>query len=315
MNITTIIIVTTFLIALIEKLSKSQDQERNGILNKLKLGNITIILLAILLLAQIRENNINATKEIANQTKSNETHQDIITTKEKVDEANKVIDEVLLNIQNEIEFTREEFRLISYLNKEMTEARKSVSISLDEYRQLNSNYTMQLELERDKVKSSKPDVRIILPKSTKDSLHTSYQYQLLNSGQRVADSVLFYSVMLLTDSSYSIFNKISELKTNSGVHNILSLPPDQGYTHYANSVIFSNEEIENFSSGFLLIKYRFYDLMTNSTTASPLLTFRCPSFKETNIQYGNNVDTKIVNKIKRYLELDKPELYKIFFEE
>ncbi|MCB9351401.1 MAG: hypothetical protein H6573_28470 [Lewinellaceae bacterium] len=315
MNITSIIIIITFLAALAEKFSKKPASARKGILKKLKLENIAILLLGFLLLAQLRENIIKNNKEAAQEAKTNEAHEGILTTKEKVDEANELIDSVLLSLKKEIEFTREEFELISFLNKEMAEARKNISKSLIEYQKLNSSYSKQLELEREKVKNAKPDVRIFLPKSTKDSLRTAYQFQLTNYGQRVADSVVFFSVMILTDTTDNLVKKVTELKTNSGVHNILSLPPNQGFSHIANSVIILNEEVQDYGAGYLLIKYRFFDFMTKTTINLPVSTFRCTSLKEINTQYGNNVEAGIVKNIKRYLLFEKPELYKIFFEE
>jgi hypothetical protein len=315
MDITTIIIIITFLAALAEKFSKKPPSERKGILRKLKLENIAILLLGFLLFAQIVEKIKKDKKEAVQETKTDETHKGILTTKERVDEANMLIDSVLTNLKQEIEFTREEFELISLLNKEMAAARKNISKSLDEYQKLNSSYSKQLELEREKVRNAKPDVRIILPKTTKDSLYTSYQFQLTNYGQRVADSVVFFSVMILTDTTNNLIKRITELKTNNEVHNILSLPPNQGLNHFSNSTIAMNKEVENYGAGYLLIRYKFFDLMTKTTTTFSVSTFRCASLKEINTQYGNNVEAEIVKKIERYLQFQKPELHKVFFEE
>lgn len=70
-----------------------------------------------------------------------------------------------MNLKKEIDFTREEFELISSLNEEMKDARKNISKSISEYQTLNSKYSEQLKLEREKISNAKPDVRILLPKT------------------------------------------------------------------------------------------------------------------------------------------------------
>lgn len=313
MNITSIIIIITFLAALAEKFSNKPASERKGVLKRLKLENIAILLLGILLCTQLVENINKSQKEVLKEAKSNETHENILSTKEKVDEANELIDSILLNLKKEIEFTREEFEMISSLNEEMKDARENISKSISEYQKLNSKYSEQLKLEREKILNAKPDVRILFPKTTKDSLYAAYQFQLTNYGRRVADSVEFYSIMILTDTTNFKVEKVTDLKTNVNVQNLLSLPPEQGYNHIANSLIVANKEIDKFGIGYLLVKYSYFDLMTNSEVIIPVSTFRSNSLREINVQYGNNVDEQIVEDIKRYLLIHKPELYKIFF--
>jgi len=312
MDITSIIIIITFLAALVEKLSKKPASDRKGVLKILKLENIAIFLLGILLITQLVENVKKSRKEMLQEAKSNETHENIVSTKEKVDEANELIDSILFNLKTEIEFTREEFNLITSLNEDLEDARKNISKSISEYQKLNTKYSQQLKLEREKILNAKPDVRISLPKTTKDSVSVSYQFQLTNYGQRIADSVEFYSVMILTDTSNLQVEKVTDLKTNTNVQNLLSLPPEQGYNHVANSYIANNEEIDRFGVGFLLVKYSYFDLMTDSKIIVPVSIFRNNSLKDINKQYGNNVESQIVESIKRYLSIQKPDLYKIF---
>lgn len=95
MNITSIIIIITFFAALAEKFSTKPASERKGVLKKLKLENIAILLLGILLLTQLVENINKSQKEVLQEAKSNETHENILSTKEKVDEANELIDLIL----------------------------------------------------------------------------------------------------------------------------------------------------------------------------------------------------------------------------
>lgn len=120
--------------------------------------------------------------------------------------------------------------------------------------------------------------------------------------------------MILTDTTNTKVEKVTDLKTNVNVQNLLSLPPEQGHTHVANSRIAKNEEIDKFGFGYLLVKYSYFDLMTDSVIIVPVSIFRSNSLKDINVQYGNNVDSQIVDAIKRYLLIRKPELYKIFFE-
>lgn len=315
MDIASIIIVITFIAALAEKFSSKPVSERKGVLKKLKLENVAILLLGMLLLFQLFENKNKSKKEALQEGKTNEVHENILTTKGKVDEANELIDSILINLKKEIEFTREEFQIISSLNTEMESAKKNISRSIVEYQNLNLKYSEQLKLEQEKIFNAKPDVRVLQPKSTMDSLFLSYQFQLLNYGQRIADSIKFYAVMILTDTARSKIVKVTDLKTNNDVYSILSLPPNEGHAFISNGRIVSNNEIDNYGLGFLLIKYSYFDLMTNSTINSTTYLYACPSLKEINIQYRIGVEQEEVSEIKKYFSIHKPELYAIFFGE
>ncbi|MCB0533488.1 MAG: hypothetical protein KDD14_14895 [Saprospiraceae bacterium] len=315
MDITSIIIVITFIAALAEKFSNKPVSERKGFFKKLRIENIIILLLGILLLFQLFENRNKNKKEALQENKTNEVHENVLTTKGKVDEANELIDSILVNLKKEIEFTKEEFQIITSLNMEMEAARKNISKSIAEYQNLNLKYSEQLKLEQKKILDAKPDVRVLQPKSTKDSLYLSYQFQLSNYGQRIADSVKFYAAMILTDTMRSEIIKVTDLKTNKDVYSTLSLPPNEGHVFISNDRIISINEISNYGLGFLLIKYKYFDLMTNSIINSPTYLYVCPSLKEINIQYRIGVEQEIVSEIKKYFSIHKSELYTIFFGE
>lgn len=313
LDITTIVIIVTFLAAVIDKVVNKPVSERKGIWKRLKSENITILFLGVLLIFQLAENKINSKKEALIEKKTNETHENMLTTKEKVDKANLLIDSVLLNLEKEIQYTISELDQLSTLNDEMQEARKDISKSIEEYQELNSKYSEQLKIERKKVVNAQPDVRVYLPKSTEDSVYLKYQFQLINSGERIADSVEFYSSMILIDKVNFKIQGISPLKTNIGVQNILSLPPSQGITQVANGYICLREEAESYGLGILLVKYSYYDFMIGKRISKPLQSFKSNSINEINVQYGNNVNSQIIERIRNQLKDMNRSQYELFF--
>jgi hypothetical protein len=311
MNI--IIIIITFLFVLADKMSEKPINERASFLKRLKLGSISLLLLVILLALQLCENNKSSKKELIEEFKSNETYEHTITTKEKVDEANKLIDSVLFSLKQEIEFTREEFSLISLLNTEIAETKNSALKSLTEYQKLNSMYSKQLNIEKEKVINSRPDVKVMFPKSTSDSLNASYQFQLINYGQRVADSVIFFSIMALMDSTNTKITMVTDLKTNEISANVLRLPQNQDVRYFSNSIVVPKKDINNYGIGILLVKYKYFDYMTNLTIKHPINAYLSTSIEDINNQYGHNVEQSLMKEVEHYLFNTRLDLYNIFF--
>ena len=313
MNITSIIIVITFLAAIAEKFSNKPPEERKGILKRIKLENIAILLLGILLTVQLVDSIQTKNDKELEEAKNKEAYEKISNTQLKVNAVNLLIDSVLINLKNEIAYTKEEVGLIKGLNDDMNAMRLNIKNTLSEYQKLNTQYSEQLALERKKIKNAKPDVRVLTPKSTFDSINVSYQYQLINYGARIADSVEFESVMILVDTN-SVFSKTTILKSNLTSHNTLSLPPNKQHSYIANSLIASKVNSKKYVLGYLLVKYRYYDNSTDYWVNEPTQIFMCTSITKGGGQYRQNIKEKTVNLLKKYLHRRKPKLNKIFFE-
>lgn len=256
-----IVVFVAFLVAVIDKVSSKPPSERKGIWKKLRLENVVIVLLGFLLTFQIVESILASKKEKKKEVQSTQTFENILTTQEKIGDANRLLDSILSNLRDELDYTQKEFRLISDLNQDIGTIRLGIEKSITEYQNLNSQYKRQLLIEREKVEAAKPDVRVLQPKSIFDSTTVSYQFQLSNYGKRVADSVEFEAAMVLIDKELK-FSKVTPIKTNKSAHNALSLPPDQGYNYISNASITSIEEATKYQHGLLMVRYKYYDQMT-----------------------------------------------------
>ena len=293
-------------------MSSKSLSERKGVLKRLKLENIAIILLGLILLAQLSETCNKAEKEEIQEIKTSESYNNIATTKQGVNEARRSIDSILFGLKDQIAFTKNQLNAISALNAEMVKTKDNTSKSILEYQKLNSKYSQQLEIEKKKILDLMPNVRIVMPINTSDTSQISYQFQLINYGNRIADSVEFAAVMILFDTSNTIISKITKVNSNSINHNALSLPPDPYYSHVTNSLICKKNEIEKYGLGFLIVKYKYYDFITNATITPPVIIFGCRSLKQVNVQYVNNIEKNVIVELKKQLELKDPGLYKQF---
>ena len=312
MKITYIIKIVTFISALIEKFSKKPVSERRWIFRSLKLENVTIVLLGLLLIFQLWDSRNTSAKEEKNENQSEETYKKVITTHEKINEAHILIEKVIQNINTEIQFTKEEFDLIGNLNKDMRGVRTSIEKNLKEYNNLNSQYEKQINIEKEKIHNAKPDLRVTNPKSIIDTISFSFQFTFSNYGNRNADSIKYYSAMIFIDSTLNI-KKIGLVKTNISEHNVLSIPGDKDFEFYINSPDISKKEVKSYYLGFLLVKYCYKDDMTGILHEPELKVFKCLSFEKNNIQFGQNIESEVVSRIKQFLYFNNRNYHDIFF--
>jgi|GEM_PF-5043526 hypothetical protein len=313
MNLSILVIIVTLLVGIADKMSNKPLSERKGIFKKLKLVNVTILLLGVLFFIQIADSHKASQKEKKQESQSTEAYEKIATTHEKVSDANRLIDSALRNLNNELLYTQEEFKLISELNRDMADVRGSIRKSLSEYKNLNSQYKKQLAFEKEKIENDKPDVRAIFAKSMIDSLSINYQFQLLNYGKRVADSVEFYATMILLNADKSIF-KATTLKTNRYNHNTLSLPAEEAQGYIANGEGFKKKDAYLYKSGYLIVRYKYYDKMTNTHVNPEPMIFACSSFTRENAQYSLNADSSKIDIVKKILSLVNKDYHEILFE-
>ena len=305
MNFQIIIIIIAFLLTIIDKITDKPDQKQKGIKKFFNIRTIVIALLFILFSIQIIDSFIQSQKDDIQEKKLTETNT-------KVKESQELIDSVLKNGLIQIKTTEKEIKLISDLNIDLKEARKNISKNLSEYEKINLLYSQQIDLEKKKILSAQPDIRISRPITLSDSMGYSGQYRLINVGQRTADSIKYFSFMVLVNSKNNLI-ELTNLKTNINDQNILSLSPDVDQIHYTNYHICSKKDVDNYGVGYLIIKYSYYDLMMDSTNISPVYIYQCSDLKQFNTQYAFNVPQAMADKIKVYIKDKHPKIYNLFW--
>lgn len=313
MDATFFVIIFTFIVGIFGIIKETPVTERKGIFKKLNIPNFLFLLITILLAIQIYDHYINRSEKETKNALDNNTYDGVKTTIDKVHDANKSIKLILNDLQTEINYTQKEFSEILLINRELNDVRKHVSESLKEYNKLNDSYNQQLKIEREKIINSKPDVRIMYTCTKKDTIGLKYQFQLINYGNRIADSVQFYSIMLLPDSTGKS-PKITELKTNINQNYILSIPSDESFSYFANSIIYNNDESITLNSGYLLVKRKYFDVMLNKFIFHDVEIYHCDDLTKTDKQFAINIPNDTVIMIRKFILKNQPDLYKIFFE-
>ncbi len=247
-----------------------------------------------------------------------QTYKDEVTDKKLTEattgikDSQEMIDSVLKNGLAQIETTEKEINLLSDLNTDLKEARKNISKNLSEYEKINLLYSEQIQLEKKKILTDRPDIKINRPITLSDSNFFSGQYHLNNSGQRLADSVKYFSFMVLLDSLKRI-SKVTELKTNINDQNVLSLSPGGVQSQYINYTICLKNDANKYSWGYLIVKFSYYDLMMDSTIISSAYFYQSINLYELNTQYGFNVPQSATTQIKNYINKHHPDIYDLFW--
>lgn len=300
-----LIIIIAFLLAYIDKITAKSDEKRKGFKKYFNLRSFALLLLIILTAFQIFDFVTQSQEEEVRGKKITETYTNVKKSQEK-------IDSVLTNMLIQIETTQKELELISDLNIDLKEVRKNISKSLSEYQKINLLYSEQLDLEREKILNAKPDISIFKPITLLDSISYNGQFSLINSGQRLADSIKHYSIMVLVDTVKWRL-ELTKLKTNISDHNTLSIPADGMFHHYINYHICLRADIEKYHMGFLIVKYSYYDLMLDKTIVSPVNIYKSTNLKEINKQYWFNVPTNEMELVKNYIKSVSPNTYSLFW--
>jgi hypothetical protein len=307
MDLQILIIIIVFLLAYIDKITTKSDEKRKRLKKYFNLRSLAICLIIILAGFQIFDYITQSQKDKVQEEKITETNLNVKKSQER-------LDSLYENIQIQIKSTEKEIGLLSNLNIDLKDARKNISKNLNEYEKINILYSEQLELEKKKILTDKPIVDIGRPITLSDSNYVMGQFQLNNSGQRLADNVKFLSIMVLFDSLNTIV-KLTELKTNHNDQNILRISSNSKLSQYINYIICKKKEVDKYRGGFLIVKLSYYDLMLDSTITSPANIYQCSNLLDLNKQYGFNVPQLNADKIKNYIRKENLEIYDLFWDE
>lgn len=284
---------------------KKKSKEKLGIKKFFNLINISLLFIFLLFVSEMIAFFDQIQKAEVQENKITETNTNVKEAREKI---NSVSD----NMQTQIETTEKEINLLSDLNIDLKEARKNISKNLIEYEKINLLYSEQIKLERIKILTGQPDIEINRPITLSDSINFFGQYNLTNTGQRTADSIKFFSFMVLLDS-VNMFSKVTILRTNINDQNILSLSPGGEFNHFINYPICLKKDTDNYRWGYLIVKFSYYDLMMDTTIISPVHIFQSPYLNELDKQYAFNVPQSVATKIKHYINTHRPDIYDLFW--
>jgi len=186
--------------------------------------------------------------------------------------------------------------------------------NLLEFYSIKSQYEKQIEIEREKINQAKPNLSIVLPKSIVDSLTYAYQFRLENTGMRVADSIIYHSLMVFINSKSGLF-LIDLYKTNDDDANILRIEGKGTTSNVSifNSIERNRKELFAYDISFLLIKYRYVDNLTSKADSS-IKILRDSSLDQGNQQFSHNVSKYEMELIKNALYKKDKKRYFIFFQ-
>ncbi len=205
---------------------------------------------------------------------------------------------------------KENVDLVNDLSEDIKIVRLNLEGSFEEYKNLNEKLKQQLKIEREKIKNAKPNIKIVNPISIIDSVNFAYQYRFYNDdGKRDADSLYYYALMVFSDTNIENLY-IGLFKSNVGNYKPYNI--GGGDQQYINSNNIRIENLIGFRFGFLLIRYKYTDLMTGETI-DELEIRKCTDLEKGNIQYGTNVAKYIEDRIKNYLLNNYNEYYKLFY--
>jgi hypothetical protein len=227
----------------------------------------------------------------------------LLTNQSQLDSASNLIDVV-------VDSTIKQITLLQDVSNEIITVRKSTEQYLYEYQKINTNYAEQLQIEKQRLISEVPNVVISMPCSRNDTIDFAYQFTFENIGSRLADSLIFHSIMFFTDMTMQ--KVLIELpRDNLNSFNVQSVHNTEG--KIINSDRISLSKLKAFKYGYLLIKYSYIDNLTHKTYTEPLKVYGCENFNK-NKQFSQTVDVRDINKIKTYLMYYDRNMYNVFFQ-
>jgi len=327
--ITTLAIVSiTFLLTIIDKfvIDKKTSQEvekvNHNLLSRLihilyrliKSKYLLIIFLLVLLIFQVIEVIRTAKADKHRDITTSGTHIQVSKTYDKLLETNLSINNLLDSINSNLNITKKELLLISSVNEDIKNVRDGIEKNLLEFYSIKSQYEKQIEIEREKINQAKPNLNLVLPKSIVNSLTYAYQFRLENSGMRVADSIIYHSLMVFINSESGLF-LIDLYKTNDDDANILRIEGKGTASNVSifNSIERNRKELFAYDISFLLIKYRYVDNLTSKADSSIKILGDSP-LDQGNRQFGHNVSKYYMELIKNGLYKKDKKRYFIFFQ-
>jgi hypothetical protein len=308
---TTIIILITFVLELIDKASKKPIEERHWILRKIE--GKTLWLLGGLLVFQLIDVIYTRSQEQKAEVRAQTSYDKILSTADKLEAYDATLSDILNKSKTAVDYAESEIGSINDLNFSMKGLRGNIEGNIYEYKKLNDQYSRQLQIEREKIANAMPDIKVMFPKTFVDSINFRYQFFITNYGNRLADSIKYYSAFILINSNGN-YAQIDLIKSNHTNANILSIPPGIDYDYIVNSEDIRRNTINQFKFGVLLIKIQYKDNMLNTLNKLPTYYYSTDDLSKNNKQLGQGAEEQDVLLIKDFLLRLKHPSYHIFFE-
>lgn len=314
MSITIIIIILTFVHTIIDKFVLNNDieikeNEKYSIFYKIIKSkfSLAILLICLLTFQIISEFGSNEAIKIRD-TKASTAYDTLYASHNTIKKVNSSVDSLLSNIASTLKITKNELLLISSVNNDLEKVRVGINNSIDEFKSIKEQYEKQIEIEKEKIKEARPKLEVAYSKRYIDSISFRYQFELYNSGIRLADSIIYHSLVIFADSNL-ILKDICLYKTNIDEANILSIS-------HTNSKIFNSDEIEikklsAFARAYLLISYKYKDNITQ-LFKNEFIIFGASPLETGNKQLGINIKDYEEKGIRLHLAKNK-KLYDIFY--
>ena len=310
-----VILIFTFIYSIFEKSLFDKIDEQTGKYRFLKSKYILLTLLFALLVLQVFVTIKTAKEDKRKDGATSIAHSTISDTYNKVTETNSSIDSLLNNITTTLKITETELSLILQVNEDIKNIRNGIEKNLTDFTAIKNHYEQQLQIERNKIDEAKPNLSVVYARTIVDLVSFAYQFRLDNSGIRMADSIIYHSIVLLVDTNFLIHKGIL-YKSNVDEANTLSLA-GKGSNNY--HMIFNSEKIDIkdlpvYHHAYFLIKYKYKDNMTDRSE-SETKVLGCYPCETGTKQFGQNVKGSNLEIIKKFLYSLERNYYLIFFGE
>lgn len=298
-----VIVLITFLVALIEKFSKKKPSERKGIWRTLNLENVSILLLGILLLSQLINEISSTKKERRLFENNNNTLLSIKSANDKLTDVNDAVETFICDVEGQIEKTSEELQKLDSLSNDIEIIRSATERSLLEFKQLNQSYVRKLADERKKIRGEVPVVKIEYPRSklSNDSMEFKIWFEIKNLGVRRADTIRYAAIFIPRDSLRRLILNDGWFKSNLTEHNNLSLAGRKDKAYVITMPTMINKGYLRYMDGFLVTKISYFDWYDSEWIKSGISIYGLRSFYDSNQQLGLNVtkaeSERVINRL------------------
>lgn len=319
MKITILIIILTFIYTILdrfilnEKENYNDKPDKNFFYKIIKSKYTLLILLFGLLVFQLISEYNSRKAENIRDTNTNNAFDTLYQTHSNVKQVNSSIDSLFSSIDSTIDITRAQLELISNVNSDLEKVRFEFNKSINEFKSIRQQYEKQIKIEKEKIKEAKPNIEIAKASYNLDSISFGYTFELYNSGIRLADSIIYHSLVVLVDSNY-LPKDIVLYKTNSNEANILSISHSDNNINFRvfNSAKLKLNGLDDFFSAYFIIKYEYKDNLTNITQEK--FSIYVTKFEIGKQQFGSNVSENDKKVIMQHLLKNDKRLYEIFYD-
>lgn len=316
---TIFVIILTFIYTFFDRFILNEKEKSNGKFNKnffykiIKSKYTLLILLFGLLVFQVISEFNSIEVDNKRDTNTNNAFDTLYQTHSNVKQVYSSIDSLFSSIDSTIDITRTQLELISNVNSDLEKVKFEFNTSIKEFKSIRQQYEKQIELEKEKIKEAKPNIEIAKASYNLDSISFGYSFELYNSGIRLADSIVYHSLVVLVDSNYRPKDIVLH-KTNSDEANILSISHTDNNINFRvfNSDKFDINELDKFSMAYFIITYEYKDNLTNNVKDK--FSIYATKFEIGNRQFGSNVSEYEKNVIMQHLLKNDRRLHEIFFD-